>query len=133
MAAGAVGEEATVGDRARERMVEIHGNESDPIFETKRFQRLLRQAHDADAIELIKSGDDDYMLKLSAAAVVEMESKKVATESTAAEAAEPREETSDATEATAEPKRTTRKKTTTRGSRPGHGRARPPRSNRMKR
>jgi uncharacterized protein (TIGR00288 family) len=113
MAAGAVGDEATVADRARERMVEIHGNESDPIFESKRFQRLLRQAHDADAIELIKSGDDDYMLKLSAAAVVEMESKKVETESKATDAAEPREETSDATEATAEPKRTTRKKSTT--------------------
>ena len=113
MAAGAVGDEATVADRARERMVEIHGNESDPIFETKRFQRLLRQAHDAAAIELIKSGDDDYMLKLSAAAVVEMESKKVDTDPTAAESAEPREETSDAAEATAEPKRTTRKKTTT--------------------
>ena len=116
VAAGALGDEATVADAARKRMVEIHGNDSDPIFEAKRFQRLLRQAHDADVIELIKSDGDDYMLKLSAAAVVETKSKKSmagsdepsAEEQPKAVEAAPVEEESAPT-----PKRTTKRKSTT--------------------
>ena len=116
LAAGAMGDEATMADRAREGMVEIHGNDSDPVFEPNRFQRLLRQAHDADIIELIKSGGDDYMLKLSAAAAVEMEKIKDAavTEQVAAsEQQELGEELSGDAAAAAKPKRKAQKKSTT--------------------
>jgi uncharacterized protein (TIGR00288 family) len=68
LALGAVGEEATNADAAREKMVELLGSESDPVFERPRFQRLMRQAHDADIIELVKSDGDGYMLKLTARA-----------------------------------------------------------------
>jgi hypothetical protein len=60
---GAVGDEASDADQVRERMIERSGAPDDPIFERTRFQRLLRQAHDANAIELIKSGEA-YLLKL---------------------------------------------------------------------
>ncbi len=69
MALGAVGEEATGSDRARDRMIEILGADSDPVLERARFQRLLRQAHDADLIELVKGDDDSYQLKLTPGAV----------------------------------------------------------------
>lgn len=114
-AAGAMGDEATMADRARQGMVEIHGNDSDPVFEPKRFQRLLRQAHDADIIELIKSGGDDYMLKLSAAAV-EMEKIKdtaVTEQAAATEQQELGEELTEDAAAAAKPKRTVKKKSTT--------------------
>ncbi|HXV86006.1 MAG TPA: NYN domain-containing protein [Gemmatimonadales bacterium] len=60
---GAVGAEATDADQVRDRMIERTGASQDPIFERTRFQRLLRQAHDANVIELAKSGDA-YLLKL---------------------------------------------------------------------
>ncbi len=60
---GAVGEEATDADQVRERMAQRAENPGDPIFERNRFQRMLRQAHDAGVIELAKSGET-YMLKL---------------------------------------------------------------------
>jgi uncharacterized LabA/DUF88 family protein len=68
LALGAVGEEATNSDAAREKMIELRGSESDPLFDRPRFQRLMRQAHDADIIELVKSDGDGYMLKLTARA-----------------------------------------------------------------
>lgn len=68
LALGAVGETATNADDARAKMVELLGSESDPVFERPRFQRLMRQAHDADIIELVKSDGDGYMLKLTARA-----------------------------------------------------------------
>ena len=61
---GAVGEEATDAAQVRERMVELSEDGEDPIFEGSRFQRLLRQAHDAGVIELAKR-DDIYLVKLS--------------------------------------------------------------------
>jgi len=66
VAAGAVGEESIDHEQARERMIDLRGGDSDPLFESRRFLRMLRQAHDADLIELIKSDGDRYLLKLSA-------------------------------------------------------------------
>jgi uncharacterized protein (TIGR00288 family) len=60
---GAVGEESSPADDARARMAVLLGDESDPIFERPRFQRLLRQAHDANVIELVKA-DEGYVLRL---------------------------------------------------------------------
>lgn len=60
----AFGEEATDAEQARERMMERAAAKDDPIFERSRFQRLLRQAHDANLIELVKSGEA-YLLRLT--------------------------------------------------------------------
>jgi uncharacterized protein (TIGR00288 family) len=60
---GAVGDEVTDADQVRERMIERQGAGDDPLFETRRFQRFLRQAHDAGAIDLVKSDDGIYLLK----------------------------------------------------------------------
>ncbi len=65
-ALGAVGEDSTDYTKTRDKMIELHGNESDPMFENRRFLRMLRQAHDADFIELIKGDGDEYLLKLGA-------------------------------------------------------------------
>jgi len=65
---GAVGDEATDADQVRDRMIERSGAAADPVFERTRFQRLLRQAHDANVIELVKSGEA-YLLKLGTARV----------------------------------------------------------------
>jgi len=48
-------------------MVEAHGDDDDPLFERRRFQRMLRQAHDANVIELAKV-DGAYRLKPGSAA-----------------------------------------------------------------
>jgi hypothetical protein len=77
MAVGAVGEKSTDRDQAREKMIGLHGTDSDPVFESRRFLRMLRQAHDADHIELIKSDGDQYQLKLSQKAVDEMGDSKI--------------------------------------------------------
>lgn len=55
----------------RDAMRERSGAERDPIFERSRFQRLLRQAHDASLIELSKGDDGRYFLKLTPGALVE--------------------------------------------------------------
>ena len=65
---GAVGEESTDADQARERMGELSDGE-DPIFESRRFHRFLRQAHDAGLIDLVKSDDGAYLLRLRPAPV----------------------------------------------------------------
>ena len=62
---GASGTESADADRVRERMVEMGEASDDPIFEPKRFQRMLRQAHDAALIDLVKDGGT-YALKLHA-------------------------------------------------------------------
>jgi uncharacterized LabA/DUF88 family protein len=62
---GAVGEESAEADRVRTQMLDLFGDESDPLFDRMRFKRFLRQAHDADLIDLIKSEDDRYLLKLN--------------------------------------------------------------------
>ncbi len=100
---GAVGEEATNADAAREKMVELLGSESDPVFERPRFQRLMRQAHDADMIELVKSDGDGYMLKLTARA--EADGAIVAQAG-----AEPEAEVKAEAEVSAEPEKKTRAK-----------------------
>jgi uncharacterized protein (TIGR00288 family) len=49
-----------VGQEAlRLRMVAMHGRE-DPLLDTSRFPRLLRQANDAEVADVRKVGDDDY-------------------------------------------------------------------------
>jgi len=63
---GATGANSTAHEVARAKMIELHGHDSDPLFENRRFLRMLRQAHDADLIELIKAEGDEYLLKLSA-------------------------------------------------------------------
>jgi uncharacterized protein (TIGR00288 family) len=65
---GAVGEESTDADQTRERMGELADAE-DPIFENRRFHRFLRQAHDAGLIDLVKSDDGAYLLRLRPAAI----------------------------------------------------------------
>ncbi len=112
MAMGAVGEKSTAAERARAEMVKLHGDESDPIFETRRFQRMLRQAHDAEVIELIKGDGDDYLLKLSEAATVSVETASAVVEPADGAAADLSEE---------ERKRPSR---STRTARPGRGQSR---------
>ncbi len=68
---GAVGAEAAEADDVRTKMVELFGEDGDAVFERPRFQRLLRQAHDADLIELIKQDDDVYLLRLGPEALAE--------------------------------------------------------------
>jgi len=65
---GAVGDESTDADQARERMGELSDAE-DPIFESRRFHRFLRQAHDAGMIDLVKSDEGAYLLRLRPAPV----------------------------------------------------------------
>lgn len=62
-ALGAVGSESITADQARAKTAELGDAADDPIFEPRRFQRMLRQAHDAALIDLVKDGDG-YLLKL---------------------------------------------------------------------
>ena len=61
---GAVGEQSAQADDVRAKMVELLGDGGDPLFERPRFQRLLRQAHDANLIELAKGEGDIYQVRL---------------------------------------------------------------------
>jgi uncharacterized protein (TIGR00288 family) len=72
---GAAGDASTTPDEARDKMIDLLGDETDSIFQRPRFHRLLRQAHDADLIELAKAGGDAYELKLRPQAVVEKETE----------------------------------------------------------
>ncbi|HLB37243.1 MAG TPA: NYN domain-containing protein [Gemmatimonadales bacterium] len=58
-------------ERVRDGMIERTGSDRDPVFERARFQRLLRQAHDANLVELTKGGEGQYFLKLNPEALVE--------------------------------------------------------------
>ena len=60
---GAVGSESITADQARAKTAELGDAADDPIFEPRRFQRMLRQAHDAALIDLVKDGDG-YLLRL---------------------------------------------------------------------
>ena len=62
-ALGAVGSESITADQARAKTAELGDAADDPIFEPRRFQRMLRQAHDAALIDLVKDGDG-YLLSL---------------------------------------------------------------------
>ncbi len=70
---GAVDGNPTDGPQVRERMKEVADKADDPIFEPRRFNRLLRQAHDASIIDLVKEGRA-YKLALNPDAVIEPES-----------------------------------------------------------
>jgi len=63
MAIGAVGDEATDGEQVREHMLDLRNGEDDPILEPGRFQRFLRQAHDAGVVDLAKN-DDGYLVRM---------------------------------------------------------------------
>ncbi len=69
VALGAVGTESTDADRARDKLTELSGNKAEPAFEPKRYLRMLRQAHDAGIIDLIKRDDGGYQLRLAPVAV----------------------------------------------------------------
>jgi len=60
---GAVGEESTDVEQTREKMREL-GEREDQLFESRRFQRFLRQAHDAGVIDLAKTEDGAHLLTL---------------------------------------------------------------------
>jgi len=111
-ATGALGDESTDRERIREQMIELHGSDSDPLFESRRFLRMLRQAHDADLIELIKSDGDQYQLKLSLAAVLTVDKEQ---ETVVATEAEP--EAGERKKTTKKAKKTTRRTTTRRSAR----------------
>ena len=51
-------------DQLRARMAALHGRE-DPLLESPRFARLLRQANDAEVADVRKVGDDAYEITLS--------------------------------------------------------------------
>ncbi|HXY67949.1 MAG TPA: NYN domain-containing protein [Gemmatimonadales bacterium] len=52
---GAFAPTAVNEDLVRERMEAMHGGAQDPLFHRPRFGRLLRQAHDADLVDLSKN------------------------------------------------------------------------------
>jgi uncharacterized protein (TIGR00288 family) len=64
-------EEEVEGERVREAMTQHNASGRDPILEPSRFHRLLRQAHDANVVELTKADDGRYFLKLNPEALVE--------------------------------------------------------------
>jgi uncharacterized protein (TIGR00288 family) len=70
----AVGDDSTSSKAARERMAELADDPKDPIFEPRRFNRMLRQASDANIINLVKDGRK-YALKLLSEAVAEEEAQ----------------------------------------------------------
>jgi uncharacterized protein (TIGR00288 family) len=61
-APSAVGEDAV-----RERMAELHGHARDPLFHRPRFGRFLRQAHDANIVDVSKN-ERGYEITLRAEA-----------------------------------------------------------------
>ncbi len=113
----AVGSEAAESQDVRRQMVELFGDDGDPIFEKFRFKRFLRQAHDADLIELIKSDNDRYLLKLNPAAA---EADIEVQEETDKQPPVPAEEETEASPET--PKR--RRRTRTPSRKPGRGESR---------
>jgi uncharacterized protein (TIGR00288 family) len=72
----AIGENSTDARRARERMTALASVADDPIFEARRFSRMLRQARDAGIIDLVKDGRV-YRLRLKAEALAEDVSEPV--------------------------------------------------------
>ena len=52
---GAFAPTAVNEDIVRERMEKMHGTAQDPLFHRPRFGRLLRQAHDAELVDLSKN------------------------------------------------------------------------------
>ncbi len=60
-----LGEGPHAAEHVRQRMLSINDGGSDPVLEGSRFNRLLRQAHDAELIEVAKSDTDGYLVRLS--------------------------------------------------------------------
>jgi uncharacterized protein (TIGR00288 family) len=66
---GAVAPTTAGEDEVRERMKALHGSKEDPVFHRPRFGRLLRQAHDAEIVDLTKNEQGyEVTLKPEAAA-----------------------------------------------------------------
>ena len=61
------GDHAVSADTVRDTMVELAGGSGAPL-EAERFPKLLRQAHDAEVIDLSKGEDGAYAVKLRPAA-----------------------------------------------------------------
>ena len=61
------GEHAVSADAVRDTMLEMTGGPAAPL-EPERFPKLLRQAHDAEIIDLAKEEDGAYAVKLRAPA-----------------------------------------------------------------
>jgi uncharacterized protein (TIGR00288 family) len=116
---GSVGEESSPADDVRAKMASLLGDESNPIFERPRFQRLLRQAHDANLIELVKA-EEGYVLRLGAQSLAETPQPVVedAKEAPPAPPSEP----------AAPEKRTRSRRSTARKTAKGRGRAAPAKS-----
>ena len=57
------GDAAVPAEALRETMIELKGGEAEPL-EAERFPKLLRQAHDAEIIELAKEPDGAYEVRL---------------------------------------------------------------------
>src|SRR5437879_6561156 len=57
------GEEPVSADELRDTMIELKGEAAEPL-EPERFPKLLRQAHDAEIIDLSKEEDGAYAVKL---------------------------------------------------------------------
>src|SRR6266699_5934460 len=57
------GERAVTADEVRDTMLELSGGPAAPL-EAERFPKLLRQAHDAEIIDLSKEDDGNYAVKL---------------------------------------------------------------------
>jgi uncharacterized protein (TIGR00288 family) len=101
---GAVGGDTSTAEAVRAKMVELIGDDGDPVFSGSRFQRLLRQAHDANIVELAKEADGDYILSLGERALVEETTEVAAPEPQVAAESHPEPESP----ATEKPKRTRR-------------------------
>src|SRR5712692_5399501 len=59
------GDEPVSADQLRDAMIEIKGGGAEPL-EPERFPKLLRQAHDAEIIDLSKEEDGAYAVRLRA-------------------------------------------------------------------
>jgi len=61
---GAADGEPRRGEEVRQEMIEASGHKADPMLDGSRFRRVLRQAHDANIVDLAKDGDE-YLVKLN--------------------------------------------------------------------
>jgi len=75
MQLGATEETSIDAEAVRARMSELFTGDDDPLFERPRFQRLMRQAHDANLIELVKQ-DEEYVMRLGSAPVASPDEPK---------------------------------------------------------
>ena len=107
---GATVEASVDAEAVRERMLDLFSGDNDPLFERPRFQRLMRQANDADVIELVKQ-DDAYVMRLGSA--TQAPTEEVKKDEDAGKATKrPRTTTKKTTKAKSTRAETTRKKAT---------------------